>query len=147
MSEFVILLSSFLWALLFSSLANSTEPMNLYQSCDGDSTFNISFLDNTNNAVVVVESNQIQIDAKYETVGDVFTFYLEKPKALGRGGMMLDWGSFNKDKKIFTLKKNKNSYNVKWLGFYNKETGKYDYNMRYDSGDYSSWSMSYCDFY
>lgn len=56
---------------------------------------------------------------------DKFSFFLEEPADLGRGGMMLNWDDFSNSKPIADAQKNGDKIKLSWKGFFESSTLKY----------------------
>lgn len=106
-----------------SSYASKYEYI-LKTSCDY-SNFSIMYKSN-DNAIIEVNSNQIYISTKVKKVNqNTEEFMLLKPVDLGRGGMMLNWNNFSKNKSILTIKLINNKKVAYWHGFFDNNISKY----------------------
>lgn len=83
---------------------------------------------NIKNISIEVNNNQIYINAFGTRKGRTLTIFLNEPEDLGRGGMMLDWPNFSKEKPIAGLDlKSDRSANLTWNGFFNEEKNNYEW--------------------
>lgn len=93
--------------------------------CDSAKGVTIS---NEKNILIEVNHNQIYISALSRHEGSTLTIFLNEPEDLGRGGMMLDWPNFSKEKSIASLNlEPSDSATFTWSGFFNKEKQRYEW--------------------
>lgn len=79
-----------------------------------------------NNSELVVNSNQIVISASTnKNEESKISFFLNEPLDLGRGGMMLKWEDFSKQKPIAMANINGSEMHLSWYGFFDSKQDKY----------------------
>ncbi|BES69273.1 hypothetical protein RE428_02910 [Marinobacter nanhaiticus D15-8W] len=77
-------------------------------------------------ATMVVNSNQIVISSTIDRSDSRLTFFYAEPEDLGRGGMMLPWSDFSREKKIaFAKQVDGNRMLLTWKGFFDTTERKY----------------------
>lgn len=89
-------------------------------NCEKFAGFNIHGI---NDIVVEVNANQIYIISHGTLHDNALDMYLDNPADLGRGGMMLSWDFYSRNKVIATMRlSSEESAVVEWFGFYNKSS-------------------------
>lgn len=74
---------------------------------------------------MIVNSNQISISVSIVKHDDKLSFFLNEPIDLGRGGMMLGWEHFSKERAIADAVISGDHIVLSWRGFFDKRKTKY----------------------
>ncbi|MFJ7316681.1 hypothetical protein ACIQVE_28905 [Pseudomonas sp. NPDC098747] len=91
-------------------------------SPDCDTIGGITIKEN-NRIFMEVNSNQIYITSRGKNEAGRINFFLDAPADLGRGGMMLKWDNFSKQRPIAKFEQtSSHSATVEWLGFYDEKS-------------------------
>ncbi len=113
-------LNTVAFSLLFSFCVNASELWAIdCASGNGRMYFK------NNKVEMVVNSNQILISAKMVKHDDNVLLYLLEPTDLGRGGMMLNWDDFSRNKPIADGLIKDGKITLSWKGFFSDSMKKY----------------------
>jgi hypothetical protein len=108
-------------------------------------------INKTNPVEIEVNSNQINIEATAivnPSDSTEMDLYFKNISDLGVGGTSLHWDKFSKYKPIAKLKfslSQKDNLGLIWYGFFNKNTGKYDWSIEADLIDGNGTEVSLID--
>lgn len=86
---------------------------------------------------VPIQSNQIYLKARFELEDGKLLLFLNNESGFefgdfGAGGNSLPWDEYSREKPFATLSKvpkDKNKLKIKWLGFFNMKSNKYESNL------------------
>ncbi|MCY1083448.1 hypothetical protein [Archangium lansingense] len=119
---------------------SAEEDAHEIDGCFCGRCLNIQF-DKTDDSLCV-ESNQISVSAYYELdeANKRVAIYFKEPTDLGTGGALLPWDEFDRKKPIAMIDASgvdKNTLQVKWLGFTKKAGSKEKQSYGDFGGDYA----------
>jgi hypothetical protein len=117
------------YLILTKSLALAGElPEAIVGSWSTDCNDINTFIVNNTMSVLTVNENQIVINTRMDAVDkSQFRVSFISTDDLGEGGETLQWPKFSRTKPIALMQLERGAARLTWLGFFNVQTGKYEW--------------------